>query len=198
MNKKLILASGSPRRAQLLEQMGVSFESISVDIDETPYLNEVPIEYVKRLATQKAQAVSLEERKKKVLILGSDTAVVINGNILGKPVDKQHALEMLTMLSGKTHQVLTSVALLGLNENCLVSESKVTFKNLSDQEKEWYWMTGEPLGKAGGYAIQGKAAMFIEYLEGSFSAVMGLPLYETANLLKQEGYQLMVGLQNER
>jgi septum formation protein len=188
MVKTLILASASPRRAELLKQIGVKFETHPVDINETPQLGEVPEDYVKRLAIEKARAALVSYQQNEVLVLGSDTAVVIDGEILGKPCDKEHALSMLRKLSGRTHQVLTSVALIGLHETCIVSSNEVSFKNLTEDEINWYWGTTEPLGKAGAYAIQGKGAVFVEHLEGSFSGVMGLPLFETNQLLTEHGF----------
>jgi len=189
MAKKIILASASPRRAELLMQIGVEFDTLPVDIDETPYDGEKPHDYVRRLALEKAQAAKLLCNKSGLLFLGSDTSVIIDGEILGKPEDKKHAKDMLNKLSGRTHSVLTSVALLGEKDWCIVSENKVTFAVLSDSDFEQYWATGEPKGKAGAYAIQGKAAIFIKKLEGSFSGVMGLPLYETAQLLHEAGHR---------
>ncbi|PHS73747.1 MAG: septum formation protein Maf [Cycloclasticus sp.] len=188
MKKKLVLASASPRRAELLKQIGVEFETRTVDIDEMPQVDELPENYVKRLALEKARAARLSDQQNEVLVLGSDTAVVIDGDILGKPLDKEHAQSMLRQLSGKTHQVLTSVALIGAYESCVISFSDVTFKILTDDEIKGYWATTEPFGKAGAYAIQGKAAKFIKRLNGSFSGVMGLPLYETSKLLKEHGF----------
>jgi len=190
MTQKIILASASPRRAELLAQIGVKFDALPVDIDETPHHDELPHDYVRRLALEKAQAAKLLSNKPDMLVLGSDTSVIIDGEILGKPEDKEHAKDMLNKLSGRTHSVLTSVALLGDKDWCTVSENKVTFAILSDSDFEQYWATGEPLGKAGAYAIQGKAAVFIKKLEGSFSGVMGLPLYETAQLLRKAGYSI--------
>lgn len=186
--KSLILASASPRRAELLKQIGIGFETKAVDIDETPHFGEAPNDYVIRLAIAKAKAAKAFYPARETYALGSDTAVIINGEILGKPNNKAHALAMLRKLSGTTHTVLTSVALVGQHQVCVVSQSKLTFAEITEHELEWYWATGESLGKAGAYAIQGKAAMFISRLEGSYSGVMGLPLYETAQLLKEHGF----------
>jgi len=188
--KKIILASASPRRAELLAQIGVQFDTLAVDIDETPHCDEIPHDYVQRLALEKAQAAKLLCNQSDMLILGSDTSVIIDGEILGKPEDKEHAKNMLNKLSGRKHSVLTSVALLGKQSWCTVSENRVTFGVLSDSNIEQYWATGEPKGKAGAYAIQGKAAIFVKKLEGSFSGVMGLPLYETAQLLYKAGHAI--------
>ena len=190
MSKKLILASASPRRAELLNQMGVKFDTYPVDIDETPLIDELPRDYVKRLAVEKAETAKKFFQQDDVLVLGSDTSVIVGGNILGKPVDKSHAFEMLKQLSATTHKVLTSIALVGVETVSIISESEVTFKRLNNDDLEWYWATGEPLGKAGAYAIQGKAAQFITCLKGSFSGVMGLPIYETSQLLEQQGFKL--------
>lgn len=191
--KRLILASASPRRAELLRQLGVEFNVKPVDIDETPLKGELPYDYAQRLAIEKAKAAKVFYPKQEVLVLGSDTTVVIEGEILGKPDSKEHALAMLRKLSGKRHTVLTSVAVMGQQNACVVSESTVTFSTLSDHQLEWYWLTGEPKDKAGAYAIQGKGAVFITELNGSFSGVMGLPIYETAQLLKQHGLDVSQG-----
>jgi septum formation protein len=186
----VVLASASPRRAKLLQQMGVEFEIKPVDIDETPLNNEAPAQYVKRLAMHKAQAARAFYLQGDKVIVGSDTSVILEGEILGKPDSKQHGLSMLKKLSGRTHEVMTAVAVLGKFESCIVNVSCVTFATVDDKSLEWYWNTGEPKDKAGAYAIQGKAAAFITRLEGSFSGVMGLPLYETIQLLKQHGVKI--------
>ena len=188
---KIILASASPRRKQLLEQIGVKFDIKAVDIDETPACGELAEHYVQRLALEKAQAAKAFYPNSDVLIIGSDTSVIVDGEILGKPDNKEHAFSMLQKLSGRTHIVLTAVAMVGQKTESFVNATQVTFETLSDDDLEWYWATGEPLGKAGAYAIQGRAAVFIAHLEGSFSGVMGLPLYETAQLLKQQGLKLI-------
>lgn len=185
--EKLILASASPRRAELLRQIGVDFEALSVDIDESPLSGEQAYDYVQRLALEKAQAAQRLCHQPDVLILASDTSVIVDGQILGKPSNKKHAFEMLRALSSRTHSVLTSVAVIGKETLSVVSENHVTFSALNESDLEWYWATGEPIGKAGAYAIQGQAAIFIVRLEGSFSGVMGLPLYETSQLLQQQG-----------
>lgn len=191
----LYLASQSPRRSELLSQIGVSFAVLAVDVDETVKENENPEDYVLRLAKEKAKSgwFSAKHQYEKV-VLGSDTAVVINGKILGKPENREHAIKMLTLLSGKTHQVMSAVALAIKGENStepelrsVISVSEVTFKTLSSDEIEQYWQTGECSDKAGAYAIQGMAAAFVTHLSGSYSGVMGLPLYETAEILHQAG-----------
>lgn len=190
----LYLASQSPRRGELLTQIGVSFSVLSVDLDETPKHNESAEDYVIRLAKEKAAAGWNVVKQKIKPVLGSDTAVVINGEILGKPENKDDAKRMLNLLSGKTHQVMTAVALAIPSENpqqpelsSVISVSDVTFKLLSDSEIERYAGTGESDDKAGAYAIQGLAAAFITHLSGSYSGVMGLPLYETVELLNKAG-----------
>lgn len=183
----LCLASASPRRAELLRQLGIRFEVQPADIDETVAVNEAPGAYVIRMAEQKSRKRWLLNRQSEYAdlpVLAADTSVVLSGRVLGKPQDRQHGVEMLTALSGKTHEVLTAVSLVqGEQQRTRVSRSRVTFSRLGQEEISGYWDTGEPLGKAGAYAIQGKAAVFIELLEGSYSGVMGLPLYELGQLL---------------
>ena len=186
MAKSLIyLASASPRRRELLQQIGVDHVTMVADIDETPHSGEAAEVYVIRMALAKARTVAARLVKSAALpVLGSDTAVVVDGEILGKPVGEAEGLAMLARLSGRSHQVLTSVALVeGEHEATRLSVSHVTFRPTSAAERLAYWQTGESADKAGAYAIQGRAAVFIEHLEGSFSGVMGLPLYETWDLL---------------
>ena len=189
--RTLVLASASPRRSELLAQIGVRFRQRAVDIDETPRQHESAEDYVRRLALEKARAVWHELGDDEVLVLGADTAVVVDGRPLGKPADLVHAREMLRRLSGCAHRVLSAVALVGEREALRVSDSTVWLRSLSDDEIDAYWHTGEPRDKAGAYAIQGLAAAFVERLEGSYSGVMGLPLYETAQLLKEFGIQVL-------
>lgn len=180
----LILASGSPRRKELLEQIGVCFEVVKVSVDETPLPDESPLDYVLRLAIEKADAGSQLIRHKKP-VLGSDTTVVCNGKILGKPENKADALAMLKMLSGNHHQVITAVAVVKGQQNLhQIVTTDVTFRSLSNDEIEAYWHTGEPSDKAGAYGIQGLGGVFVENISGSYSAVVGLPLAQTAKLLK--------------
>ena len=189
---RLILASASPRRAELLRQIGVSFEQRPVDLDESVAPDESPETYVKRLALEKARAAfELAGSGDEVRVLGSDTSVVLGSRILGKPTHEADAREMLMALAGREHQVLTAVALVGANVEAveLVSTS-VWFRSIENAEIRSYWLTGEPQDKAGGYAIQGRGAMFIRRIEGSYSAVMGLPLFETAQLLANAGFDL--------
>lgn len=187
--KSLYLASGSPRRRELLTQIGVPFSAVSADIDETPLSQESPAAYVERLARGKAAAgrdVVLSDAP--FCVLGADTAVVLDGNILGKPVDEADACAMLKMLSGCEHEVLTAIALLD-GERCesRVVRSVVRFRPISSDEAAAYWASGEPRDKAGGYGIQGLGAVFVAGLNGSYSAVVGLPLCETAELLGHFG-----------
>ncbi len=186
---QLILASASPRRHELLQQIGIEVIVQSVDIDETHKNNETVSDYVQRLAMEKAQSgFDTINNRHKLPVLGSDTIIEISGNILGKPADRQHAKIILQQLSGRQHTVHTSVAIVMQGKNLLAtSSSQVTFKPLLEQEIEDYLATGEADDKAGAYAIQGIAAQFITNINGSFSGVMGLPLYETTQLLKQCG-----------
>lgn len=179
---KVALASRSPRRRELLEQIGIKYEVIDIDIDESWHEGEDPEDYVCRIAIEKARAGKAISNNK-LPMLAADTAVVLNGHILGKAENKCDATAMLETLSGKTHVVLSAVTVINNLERTKISTSKVTFKYLSKEEINTYCDTDEPIGKAGGYAIQGKAAVFIERLEGSYSGVMGLPLFETQQLL---------------
>ncbi|MCL7945222.1 Maf family protein [Marinobacter sp. ATCH36] len=183
----IVLASASPRRAELLRQIGLSFHVRPADIDETPGTGESPVHYVERLARGKALAVQAAEPS--ATVIGSDTSVVLGGRILGKPQNSQDAADMLRRLSGTTHQVLTAVAIASVNAcESRVSVTDVRFRGLSDEEINAYVATGEPMDKAGGYGIQGLGGIFVEELRGSYSAVVGLPLQETAELLAGAGY----------
>jgi len=182
------LASASPRRRELLQQIGVPFRLVGTELNETPRLSEVPADYVSRLAAAKADAGWLGRSAANAPVLAADTAVVLDGAILGKPRDKDDAEHMLLRLSGRTHEVMTAVAVRSSAGNEIkVSRSLVTFRDLDAAEVRAYWDTGEPRDKAGAYAIQGFAAIFIADLRGSYSGVMGLPLFETAQLLKSAG-----------
>ena len=184
---KIYLASGSPRRSELLAQIGVNFSVLSVGVDETRLVGETPVDYVQRVAIAKAQAGwdSLSDDFKPVL--GADTSVVLGDVVLGKPVDTLEARAMLVQLSGRTHEVMTAVALVTADEvMCELCISEVTFRALSDAELDWYVATGEGVDKAGSYAVQGLGALFISDLKGSYSAVMGLPLLETGLLLQAQ------------
>ena len=190
----IYLASASPRRRELLEQIGVDYQLLSVDVDETSHDAEVAEDYVQRLALAKAnagwQAVVSEGRAVKP-VLAADTSVVVDGQILGKPRDRAEGLAMLQLLSGRCHRVMTAVALVGDKSDVMLSISDVSFRVVTQQECQAYWVTGEPVDKAGGYAVQGRAAQFICHLRGSYSGVMGLPLYETAELLASAGIDIL-------
>ncbi|MFD2167785.1 Maf family protein [Thalassotalea euphylliae] len=182
-----ILASQSPRRQSLLEELGYVFESQPADIDESVLVGESPADYVARLALAKASAVS-EVRADNLAVLGSDTTVVYEESILGKPEDFDDFERMMNMLSGRTHQVLTSISVVqGPLHNTQVIATQVTFKQLSSKEIKNYWLSGEPQDKAGGYGIQGLAAQFVADIQGSYSGVVGLPVYETVQLLSEFG-----------
>ena len=184
----ICLASASPRRRELLASIDVPVEVCPVDIDETPLPGEAAEAYVLRLAEEKARAGAALGP---LPTLGSDTAVVCDGTILGKPRNRDEAASMLRALSGRAHEVLTAVAVtgpVGLLSTCVAS--RVTMREIAEEEIAAYWATGEPADKAGGYAIQGRGAMFVARLEGSHSAVVGLPLYETAALLSRQGVPL--------
>ncbi len=190
--QKLLLASRSPRRRELLEQIGVDYQVVAVDIDEQPLAGERPAAYVARLASEKARVGWLAQTAEiKHPVLAADTAVVMGSHIMGKPVDETDAFEMLQQLSGRTHQVYSGVALANGKTNVRICRSEVTFRTLLDDEIRDYWQSGEPQDKAGGYAIQGLAALFISNLNGSYSGVMGLPLFETTELLYDAGYNLL-------
>jgi septum formation protein len=192
-NRFVYLASGSPRRRELLQQLGVPYQVVKVDVDESPSAAEAPAAYVNRLAAAKATAGWLATRSaaahsRPAPVLGADTVVVLDDEVLGKPVDREDADRMLSRLSGRTHRVLTAVAVrceTGLDGR--LSSSEVCFRHLDARERSAYWETGEPADKAGAYAIQGFAAVFIADLRGSYSGVMGLPLFETAELLDAAG-----------
>ena len=184
---RIILASSSPRRKELLEQVGLKFEIFSPDIDESVCIGESADHYVQRLAEQKAQAILAQFPD--AIVIAADTILVLDHKIIGKPESKQHAFEIWTALSDRQHDVLSGVCL--LSSECdpntiqsMVVRTKVYFQKLSQLDMEQYWATGEPIGKAGAYAIQGYAAQFIPRIEGSYSNVVGLPLYETLQLLK--------------
>jgi septum formation protein len=202
----ILLASASPRRKSLLGQLVKEFDVLPADIDETPFVNEIAADYVKRMALEKAKAASALSQQSKLsppnraIIIGSDTSVVLNGTILGKPESFEQAKGMLRTLSGNTHQVMTSVCLLDarfdhhLVENVI---TEVTFRRISDLEISQYWQTGEPQDKAGSYGIQGLGSVFVERISGSYSAVVGLPLFETAQLLQQVGITPLQEMTNE-
>jgi septum formation protein len=182
----IVLASGSPRRSELLQQVGVRFEVLPADIDESRRKGEPPVEYVRRMACEKA----LEGHRQSTAgnpVLGADTVVVLGEEIFGKPVSRADARDMLRQLSGCTHEVLSAVALVMPDGDleCRLSRSRVTFSDIPDDWIHQYCKSNEPMDKAGAYAIQGSAAGWISLLEGSHSSVMGLPLFETLALLRE-------------
>lgn len=185
MNPKLILASQSPRRKELLAQLGYQFDCISADVDETHLISESASHYVNRLALAKAQHIA-KNQLDTMTVLGSDTTVVYQNTILGKPESLAESMQILTMLSNNTHQVLTAVAVVqGDKSKVIEVKTDVTFKVLTAQEIINYWYTNEPQDKAGSYGIQGIGGQFVTHINGSYSAVVGLPLFETAQLLKE-------------
>lgn len=191
MSVVLILASASSRRVELLQQIQVGFEQQVADIDESHLNGETANEFVCRLALEKAHAIR-EKNPADVAVLGSDTIVVLGEQILGKPENKQQAADMLNLLSGKTHQVMTAVTLITEKQTqTRLSISDVTFMPLDKNLIDAYLEAGESMDKAGAYAVQGIAAQFITEIKGSYSGIMGLPLYETRSLLKAAGITLL-------
>lgn len=184
----LILASASPRRAQLLESAGFLFTVRPADVDERARPGEAPADYVLRIARAKAAEVGRDCRIPGSVILAADTAVVVGGQTLGKPIDDRDATRMLKLLSGQVHEVMTGVVLLaGTREAAEVVRTRVRLLPLTDGEITWYVGTKEPDGKAGAYAIQGLGARFVDWIEGSWSNVVGLPLATVDRLLKELG-----------
>jgi septum formation protein len=197
MGPQVYLASASPRRRELLAQIGIGYAVIESGVAEQPQLYEDARAYVQRLACAKAHAGLARVRAQGLPqrpIIGADTEVVIDGEIQGKPADRAAAEAMLRRLSARTHEVLTAICVLRehpggtLAERVRLSVSRVTFGRLTEEDIARYWDTGEPADKAGGYAIQGHAARFVSHLEGSYSGVMGLPLYELAQALAELGW----------
>ena len=190
MSQRIVLASASPRRVALLSQIGIDCDVMPSQIDEEARENEAPPDYVRRMAGEKAASVAGLVPGR--IVLGADTDVIMQSRILGKPRDKADFLEMFNLLSGRTHQVITAVSVVHGEQYWLkTSISDVTFREVSEEEMLAYWQTGEPCDKAGGYAIQGQAAMFIRAISGSYSGIMGLPLYETSELLSGAGIRLL-------
>ena len=188
------LASASPRRRELLLQLGLRCEAVPAELEERPAAGEAPADYVLRLARLKAEAAVRRLGAPAAAVLAADTEVTVDGQVLGKPRDRDAGLAMLAKLSGRRHQVFSGVALWSSGElRSVLSESRVWFRAVSPAEAAAYWDTGEPADKAGGYAIQGRGAIFIERLEGSYSGVMGLPLFETARLLREAGMDVIGG-----
>ncbi len=179
----IVLASRSPRRIELIQQLGITADVLPADIDETPHPHETPVDYVVRLAKEKALAVH-RMAKSDLLILAADTTVDVDGQILGQPTDREDARNMLKKLSGRAHRVHTGVAVCSHGEiRSTVVSSIVIFHPMTDETMEWYLSTGESMGKAGAYAIQGQGGVLVETVRGSLSNVIGLPLTETAQLL---------------
>jgi septum formation protein len=188
----ICLASMSPRRRDLLAQIGVPHRVVAAHVDESLLPGEAPADYVARLARLKA--TTIRQRGEALPVLAADTTVVLEGAVYGKPAGRVEGLAMLEALAGKTHQVLTAVALatergVALRVNC----SSVRFRNIERAEMEAYWETGEPCDKAGSYAIQGHGAVFVAAMSGSYSGIMGLPLFETAELLRDAGIRYWIG-----
>jgi len=183
----LILASASPRRSELLRQIGVRFSVLAVDVDESRLPGEAPVDYVSRLALEKARA-GFTRQPGQLPSLGADTIVVCGDEIFGKPLDQADAAAMLLALSGKAHTVLSAVAVSqGPCSSGRLAQTIVRFRTITESDCLNYWQTGEPQGKAGGYGIQGYGAVFVQHIEGSYSAVVGLPLSETAEMLSEFG-----------
>lgn len=182
----LILASASPRRAQLLQQIGVRFTVQPADINEIQHLGESVALYVQRMARAKAETVAQKQCAGDLPVLGADTTVVLDNKVFPKPADKAAAIATLRALSGRSHRVLSAIAVVAEGRTELrLSETSVRFRNIKEQEYERYWSTGEPQGKAGAYAIQGLGAVFVEGITGSYSGVVGLPLMQTFELFER-------------
>ena len=191
MTRTIVLASSSPQRARLLAQLGLAHETIAADIDETPRLGETAEALAERLARGKAEAIA--QKRRDALVLGSDTVVARRDQLYGKPHDDADADRMLASLSGQTHRVVSGVALCVAGRTVSrVAVSHVSMRTISADERSGYIANGEPMGKAGGYAIQGLGAVFIARLDGSYSSVMGLPLFETAALLRDAGIDVLL------
>ena len=181
------LASTSPRRREILQTLGVDFDVIMVATDETPFDDESPEDLVLRLASAKAGAAANAE-----IVLAADTVVVLGDRVLGKPDNREDAIEMLLALSGQTHRVMTGVALkTPSGTHAAVSVTDVQFREIDQDEAAAYWHSGEPCDKAGAYGIQGLGGMFVESIDGSYSGVMGLPVFETVELLRLAGIEVL-------
>jgi septum formation protein len=186
----LYLASTSPRRRELLQQIGLTFDVLKVDVDESVQTGESPADYVLRLALAKA-AAGLSQRAADALVLAADTTVVIDNHIIGKPENLEQAQAIWRQLGGRRHQVLTGVAVANhADARAIVVVTDVYFRSMTPEDMLAYWHSGEPQDKAGGYGIQGKGALFVDRIDGSYSNVVGLPLTETAQLLAQFGYSV--------
>lgn len=186
----LILASASPRRVELLTLLGLSFAQRPADIDESYRAPETPIEYVERMALEKANAIAANADAEAVVV-GADTTVLVDAQILGKPQDAAEGLAMLQLLSGRSHRVLTGLCVLrGQQQQLQCIETEVWFRPISTEEARRYWATGEPADKAGGYGIQGIGSIFVERIAGSYSGVMGLPLAALEAQLRAVGFDI--------
>jgi len=184
----IVLASSSPRRREILEALGVPFRVAPADVDETPLPGEAADAFVLRLASAKAAAAAAADGE---VVIGADTAVVIDGRILGKPVDADDALAMLAALSGRAHRVLTGIAVrTAEGTRTALSDTVVEFRDIGRDEALAYWQSGEPRDKAGAYAIQGLGGAFVARIAGSYSGVVGLPAFETARLLGEAGVEI--------
>lgn len=184
------LASSSPRRREILKQLGLSFSAAAVDVDETPHPGETADVLVLRLAAAKTRCAG---GRRNQVVIAADTAVVLDGVIFGKPRDRDDALRMLGELSGRWHRVVTGVAVLSAGTlNTAMSSTDVLFREIRPDEALAYWHSGEPGDKAGAYAVQGRGGVFVESLHGSYSGVVGLPVFETANLLARAGVDVFV------
>ena len=191
----LHLASASPRRKEILTALGLEFTARGAEVEEYRLADESPEQMVLRLAIAKASAADVDLA---CLVIGSDTAVVLDGEALGKPRDQDQAVEMLLRLSGRGHRVLTGVALRGPDGvQTALSSTDVFFREISRNEALAYWHSGEPRDKAGAYGIQGRGGAFVESIAGSYSGVVGLPIFETARLLKQAGIDIVLGQSND-
>jgi len=181
----IVLASASPRRAELLHQIGLDFDVSPSDIDESVHANEPVVDYVQRMAATKAAVARQRHSSEDTIIIAADTTVAIDNTILGKPEDEAQCLDMLASLSGRIHMVHTAVVVSQLDyAGKALSSSEVSFRHIDEAEAKNYWRTGEPKDKAGSYAIQGKGAVFIDKITGSYSGIVGLPLFELTQLLR--------------
>lgn len=193
MTKRLVLASQSPRRQALLQQLKLTFDCVNPNIAEQRHADEPIDAFAQRMAVEKAQAGAQQLNDSEAVVLGADTCGEIAGQLLAKPTDEADAKQLLQLLSGRTHRIYTAFALCQLNQPIYaeVVSSSVTFRQVSDEEITAYWQTGEPADKAGAYAIQGLGAQFVQHLSGSYSAVMGLPLFELSLALRRFGINVL-------
>ena len=188
----IVLASGSPRRRDLLTQIGLRFQVLVTDVDESGLENEAPDDLVARLSLLKSTAAQATLKDPTIIVIAADTTVALDGQVFGKPQDRDHALAMMAALSGRTHTVYTGVTVArGDSQKTIVQSSQVSMRKTTLSERQRYWDHGEPRDKAGAYGVQGVGAVFVERIEGSYSGVMGLPLCETAKLLHDLGYDAL-------